>query len=86
MRPIERKQIAENEAGVDAAIEASELTQAEIDDLKAIGEQYLPFTDSVTDIRVGVRATKFVVDKALTSTGFAGIENTDWVNIVLLPV
>jgi len=86
MRPIERKQIAENEVGVDAAIEATELTQKEVDDLKAIGEQYLPFTDGATNLRVGVRATKFVVDKTLTTTGFAGIENTDWVNIVLLPV
>jgi len=85
MRPIEREQIAENEAGVDAAMEVAGLAQAEVDTLKETGEQYLPFTDGTTNIRVGVRATKFVVDKTLTATGFAGIENTDWTNIVLLP-
>lgn len=99
MRPIERKKITENEAAAEAAMEAAEAAQTDadtadgkavdaqedIDALKSTGEQYLPFTDGTTNIRVGVRATKFVVDKTLTATGFAGVEDTDWANMVSLP-
>ena len=48
-------------------------------------DQYNLHSDGTTHIRVGVRATKFVVDKTLTATGFAGILDTDWANIVSLP-
>lgn len=43
--------------------------------------QYREYTDGVDIFRDGVRATFFVKDKVLTPTGFAGVENTDWVNI-----
>ena len=45
--------------------------------------QYRIYTDPVTgDIyRDGVRDGKFVVDKALTATGFDGTEGVDWENI-----
>ena len=31
--------------------------------------------------RDGLRGGKYVIDKILTTTGWAGIENTDWTNI-----
>lgn len=34
-----------------------------------------------TEFRDGVRNGEFVVDKALTATGFSGTEGVDWVNI-----
>lgn len=43
--------------------------------------QYFEYTDGTTTWRDGVRDGVFVVDKALTATGFAGAENTDWVNV-----
>lgn len=42
---------------------------------------YFYFTDGITKYRIGVRDSKFVLDKALTGTGFEGIENTDWENL-----
>lgn len=31
--------------------------------------------------REGIRNNCYVIDKAITATGFAGTENTDWTNI-----
>ena len=44
-------------------------------------EEYVIFTDGVTEWRKGVRLEKFVLDRAITPTGFAGAENTDWINV-----
>lgn len=49
-------------------------------------DQYNIFDDGTTKVRTGVRETKFVVDRTLTATGFAGVEDTDWENIQELPV
>ena len=48
-----------------------------------MAEQYREYVDPVTDdvYRDGVRDGKFVVDKALTATGFDGTEDVDWENI-----
>ena len=35
-------------------------------------------------LRKGVRNNTFVVDKTLTPTGFAGIEDIDWINIKIV--
>jgi hypothetical protein len=45
--------------------------------------QYREYEDPITGdkYRDGVRDSKWVVDKALTTTGFDGIENIDWENI-----
>jgi uncharacterized protein (TIGR02145 family) len=43
--------------------------------------QYVIFVDASGSYRKGVRNGSFVIDKALTVTGFAGAENTDWENI-----
>ena len=43
--------------------------------------QYVYYTDGVTLIRKGVRDSAFVVDIALTPTGFSGDEDTDWICI-----
>jgi hypothetical protein len=43
--------------------------------------QYVVYTDGSVKYRDGVRAGKYVIDKALTVTGFEGIENIDWENI-----
>ena len=42
---------------------------------------YVELTDGTTTIRKGVRDGKFVIDIALTVTGFEGIEDIDWENI-----
>ena len=42
---------------------------------------YTYYTDGTIIYRKGVRSGTFVIDKALTSTGFRGIENTDWTNL-----
>ena len=39
-------------------------------------------SDGSTSIRKGIRDNAFVVDKALTSTGFDGTEEVDWTNLV----
>lgn len=87
MRPIERKKIAENEAAAEAAMEAAEAAQTDVDEIKSPTStvQYIFLSDGTTKIRQGIRATKFVVDKTLTETGFAGVEDTDWANMVSLP-
>lgn len=36
---------------------------------------------SGTIFRIGIRETQLQVDKALTETGFDGVENTDWENV-----
>ena len=48
-----------------------------------MAEQYREYEDPVTgDIyRDGVRDGKWVLDKALTETGFDGTEDVDWENI-----
>lgn len=46
--------------------------------------QYLLYTDGVTLIRKGVRNYSFVVDIALTGTGFNGTEGVDWENIQIV--
>ncbi len=43
--------------------------------------QYVTYTDGSAKYRDGVRDGKYVIDKALTATGFAGTENIDWENI-----
>lgn len=49
--------------------------------------QYNTYTDGTNDYRDGVRDGAYVIDKALTETGFAGTESTDegitgdWVNL-----
>ena len=43
--------------------------------------QYRYYTDGIGLYRDGVRAGDFVVDKALTATGFNGTINVDWENI-----
>lgn len=40
--------------------------------------QYRIYTDGANKFRVGVRDGGFVMDKALTETGFNGTENVDW--------
>lgn len=39
------------------------------------------YTDGVKIFRKVVRAGLFCLDKALTPLGFAGTEDTDWVNV-----
>jgi len=45
--------------------------------------QYSEYSDPDTGLkfRDGVRNGKYVIDKELTVTGFAGTENVDWENI-----
>jgi len=43
--------------------------------------QYQVYTDGVDTYRDGVRAGAYVIDHALTATGFAGTEGVDWENI-----
>ncbi len=43
--------------------------------------QYREYSDGSTEYRSGVRAGIYVLDKALTPTGFDGAEGTDWENI-----
>jgi hypothetical protein len=42
---------------------------------------YVYYTDGATEYRKGVRWGGFVVDKALTATGFDGVMDVDWENI-----
>lgn len=42
--------------------------------------QYTEYTDGEEIWRKGARSGEMVIDKALTATGFDGIENIDWVN------
>jgi hypothetical protein len=42
---------------------------------------YIEYTDGTAIYRKGVRTGAFVIDKALTATGFNGIEGVDWENI-----
>lgn len=44
-------------------------------------EQYRYYTDGVSTFRDGVRNLAYVIDKALTPTGFNGTEGVDWENI-----
>lgn len=46
--------------------------------------QYLLYSDGNSIIRKGVREGNFIVDIALTPTGFSGIENVDWENIEMV--
>jgi len=65
--------------------EINELQQ-KVEDLETHeDDQYNIFDDGVTKVRTGVRATKYVVDRTLTATGFAGEEDTDWENLQELP-
>jgi hypothetical protein len=43
--------------------------------------QYVYFTEDSSIFRKGVRDNAFVVDAALTPTGFSGTENIDWENL-----
>lgn len=46
------------------------------------GFLYLPTTIAVKGLRIGERAGfTYAIDQVLTATGFAGVENTDWVNV-----
>jgi hypothetical protein len=39
---------------------------------------YTTYSDGTATYREGIRNGRWIVDKVLTSTGFAGVENTDW--------
>ena len=43
--------------------------------------QYGTYTDGTYIYRDGVRSGEYVIDVALTATGFTGSENTDWKNL-----
>lgn len=51
--------------------------------------QYYEFTDPITTLKVRIGARdvnnddipEYVEDKELTSTGFLGVEDTDWTNM-----
>jgi hypothetical protein len=43
--------------------------------------QYGTYTDGTYIYRDGVRSGEYVIDVALTSTAFSGVENTDWKNL-----
>lgn len=43
--------------------------------------QYIYYDDGVEYWRKGVRDGSYVIDHALTLTGFGGLENTDWENV-----
>ncbi|MCE5332679.1 MAG: hypothetical protein LLF95_11155 [Bacteroidales bacterium] len=46
------------------------------------GFLYLPTSISSKGIRIGERTGfAYAIDRALTATGFSGVENTDWENI-----
>ena len=49
--------------------------------LSTVGTDSIELTDGTSTFRVQVRGTALYFDTELTSTGFAGSENTDWVNI-----
>lgn len=46
--------------------------------------QYVTYYDGITEWRKGVRDGYFVWDRAITLTGFDGIEDTDWENVRML--
>lgn len=46
--------------------------------------QYVTYYDGVTEWRKGVRDGYFVWDRAITLTGFDGVEDTDWENVRML--
>jgi len=43
--------------------------------------QYVIYEDAFAQWRKGARDGYFMVDKALSGTGFLGIEGTDWENV-----
>lgn len=43
--------------------------------------QYVSYYDGVTEWRKGVRDGCFVWDRAITLTGFDGVEGSDWENV-----
>ena len=43
--------------------------------------QYVYYDDGAYYWRKGVRNGAYIIDKALTLTGFAGIEDIDWENV-----
>lgn len=45
--------------------------------------QYQEYTDGIDTFRDGVRGGSYVIDKALTPTGFNGIINIDWENLYI---
>lgn len=51
------------------------------ENLSSFQTDYVMLTDGSANFRIGVRDSKFVVDKALTETGFNGTENSDWENL-----
>jgi len=42
------------------------------------------FSDGSATYREGIRSGYWVIDKVLTSTGFAGVVNTDWTCIYIV--
>ncbi len=48
--------------------------------------QYFIYTDGTDTVRRGVRDGADVFDIVLTSTGFDGVENTDWKNKESYPI
>lgn len=46
-------------------------------------EQYTVYTEPNTGAvwRDGTRGLLYVIDRAITATGFAGVEGTDWENV-----
>lgn len=59
-----------------------------IQDLKTIlkvtndTNQWKFFTDGIISFRTGIRDSALVTDKTITSLGFNGVENTDWINLI----
>jgi hypothetical protein len=49
--------------------------------LGTLAPQYRYFKETSTLYRAGIRSGQYVIDKALTTTGFSGVENTDWSNV-----
>ena len=49
-------------------------------------EQYVYYSDGTTIWRDGVRSGAFVLDVALTLTGFGGTEGVDWENKVITEI
>ena len=43
---------------------------------------YEYLSDGAGTYREGVRNGQWVIDKLLTGIGFAGVQNTDWTNVL----
>ena len=43
---------------------------------------YHYYSDGISIFREGIRNGHFVIDTVLTAIGWAGVENTDWENLI----